>query len=60
MSKTKETQISQIVDKDIFTKIANILREELIAVFERETDTSLVIRLVGGDSFRLSIEKITH
>ena len=56
MSKTTEKQIHTTDGKELFEKITYILREELLATFEKETDTSLIIRLVGGQAFCLSIE----
>ena len=49
---------SQPTDKEIFDKIAEVIRENFIAIFTKEGDTSLLMRLVGGLEFRLTVEAI--
>ncbi len=49
---------SQPTDKEVFDKIAEIIRENFIAIFTKEGDTSLLMRLVGGLEFRLTVEAI--
>ena len=49
---------SQPTDKEVFDKIAEVIRENFIAIFTKEGDTSLLMRLVGGLEFRLTVEAI--
>ena len=49
---------SQPTDKEVFNKIAEVIRENFIAIFTKEGDTSLLMRLVGGLEFRLTVEAI--
>ena len=49
---------SQPTDKEVFDKIAEVIRENFIAIFTKEGDTSLLLRLVGGLEFRLTVEAI--
>ncbi len=58
MLETTEKQRQSNDVKSVFAKIAELLREEFVAMYHKETETSLVIRLIGGDTFRLSLESI--
>lgn len=45
-------------EKEVFNEIIDLVRENLVATFVREGDTSLIIRLVSGQKFHLSIEEV--
>ena len=49
---------SMPTEKDVFDKVAQIIRENLVATFTKESDTSLIIRSVGGLEFRLTIQSV--
>jgi len=44
----------------MFAIIAEILREEIPALFSREKENTLKIRLVGGKEFRLLVEDVEN
>ena len=45
-------------DKEVFEKVVEVMRENFIATFTKEGDTSLIIRFVAGLEFRLKIEEV--
>ena len=47
---------SEPIKKETFNKVIEVIRENLVATYIKESDTSLLIRLVSGLEFRLTIE----
>lgn len=45
-------------EKDVFNEVIEVMRENFIATFIKEEDTSLLIRFVSGQQFRLTIEEV--
>lgn len=44
--------------KDVFDGMVALIKEDIIATFIREDDTSLLMRLVGGQQFRLTLKQV--
>ncbi len=45
-------------EKDVFNEVIEVIRESFIATFIKEDDTSLLMRFVSGQQFRLTIEEV--
>ena len=45
-------------EKDVFNEVIEVIRESFIATFIKENDTSLLMRFVSGQQFRLTIEEV--
>ena len=44
--------------KSIFKRIISLMRKDLVAIFQRESDNTVLIRSVGGKTFRVRIEDV--
>ena len=45
-------------EKAVFNEVIEVMRENFIATFIKEDDTSLLMRFVSGQQFRLKIEEV--
>ena len=45
--------------EEVFNEVVEVVRENFIATFEKESDLSLIINFVGGHQFRLTVEKVS-
>ena len=44
--------------ENVLDIVSSILRENVIATFAKESDTSLLMRFVGGRQFRLTVQEV--
>ncbi|MBQ8658694.1 MAG: hypothetical protein IJ506_06120 [Clostridia bacterium] len=45
-------------EKEVLERVAVLLREDLVATFQKDSDRSMLIRSVGGKQFRIQIEEV--
>lgn len=57
-TKTKKEEIKEDDVKKVFKRIVSLMRKELVAIFQKESDNTVLIRSVGGKTFRVSIEDV--
>jgi len=50
---------NQPTAEQVFNEVVEVVRENFIASFEKESDRSLIMNFVGGHQFRLTIEKVS-
>ena len=55
-NKKEETKEDDV--KKVFKRIISLMRKDLVAIFQRESDNTVLIRSVGGKMFRVSIEDV--
>ena len=55
-NKKEETKEDDV--KKVFKRIISLMRKDLVAIFQRESDKTVLIRSVGGKTFRVSIEDV--
>lgn len=46
--------------EDMLKAVSEVVRENFVATYERTGNSALLIRLVGGQRFRLSIEEVVE
>ena len=51
-------QGQRLGDENVLDIVSSILRENVIATFAKESDTSLWMRFVGGRQFRLTVQEV--
>ena len=57
MKKNAET-VGQETVKDFFEKVVILLRENFVTIFERESETTLLIKHMDGRVIRLKAEEV--
>ena len=57
-TKTKKVETKEDDVKKVFKRIISLMRKDLVAIFQRESDNTVLIRSVGGKTFRVSIEDV--
>ena len=45
-------------EKEVFHEVAEVIRENFVAVYTKESDTSLIMRFVSGLQFRIKMESV--
>ena len=59
MEKTKEILKEQAENlQEVLGKIAQVLKEEVVAIFTEEKKNSIQMRCVGGRTYRLLLEEV--
>ena len=49
----------EITAGKVFDKVVEVIRENIVAVYQKESETSLFIYFAGGKKFRMQIEEIS-
>ncbi len=60
MEKTKrinQKQVKKVSEKVFFDSVVGVMRENLVAIFTRENENSICVKLVNGQRFRMSVEE---
>lgn len=57
-AKNKKEETKEDDVKKVFKRIISLMRKDLVAIFQRESDNTVLIRSVGGKTFRVSIEDV--
>lgn len=60
MEECKEVVGCEPTVQEVFDELAEVVRGNFIATFEKESDASLIMNFVGGYRFRLTVEKVTE
>ncbi len=55
-NKKEETKKDDV--KSIFKRIVSLMRKDLVAIFQKESDNAVLIRSVGGKTFRIRVEEV--
>ena len=59
----KEQEVEELIMVEegiegIFERIVTLIREEFVATFQKESHNALLMRSVGGKTFRVQIEEV--